>query len=55
MSARPGRFIDVIETHWPGERDSRLASDPSFGEVTARLWEQLRGESIKALTGQNGA
>jgi NitT/TauT family transport system ATP-binding protein len=55
MSARPGRFIDVIETHWPADRDSRLASDPSFGEVTARLWEQLRGESIKALTGQNGA
>jgi len=55
MSARPGRFIDIIETHWPSDRDSRLASDASFGEVTARLWEELRGESIKALTGENGA
>ena len=23
MSARPGRFIDVVETGWPRERDSR--------------------------------
>ena len=24
MSARPGRVIDVVETHWPRERDSRI-------------------------------
>ena len=54
MSARPGRFIDVIETGWPRDRDSRLAERPEFGAVTARLWALLRPESIRAL-GQGGA
>src|SRR6516165_4336652 len=27
MSARPGRILDVVETHWPRDRDSRLASE----------------------------
>jgi NitT/TauT family transport system ATP-binding protein len=49
MSARPGRFIDVVETHWPRERDSRIVSDSLFGPITARLWSQLREESMRAL------
>jgi NitT/TauT family transport system ATP-binding protein len=49
MTARPGRFIDVIETHWPRERDSRIVSEPAFGELTSRLWTLLRDESRKAL------
>jgi NitT/TauT family transport system ATP-binding protein len=49
MSARPGRFIDLVETHWPRERDSRVVSDPAFGAVTARLWSSLREESMKAI------
>ena len=49
MSARPGRFIEIIETGWPRERDSTIVAEPTFGEITARLWEQLRGESLKAL------
>jgi NitT/TauT family transport system ATP-binding protein len=49
MSARPGRFIDVIDTGWPRERDSTIVAEPAFGEITARLWERLRGESLKAL------
>jgi NitT/TauT family transport system ATP-binding protein len=49
MSARPGRFIDVVTTGWPRERDSRIAAEPAFGAVTARLWSRLRGESMKAL------
>jgi NitT/TauT family transport system ATP-binding protein len=49
MSARPGRFIDLVETAWPRERDSRIVADPGFGRVTARLWESLRAESLKAL------
>ncbi|MBM3346952.1 MAG: ABC transporter ATP-binding protein, partial [Betaproteobacteria bacterium] len=52
MSARPGRFIDIVETGWPRERDSRIASDPAFGKVTARLWDRLRGESMKAMEGE---
>ncbi len=49
MSARPGRFIDVIETGWPLERDSRIVSDERFGRVTSRLWSLLREESLKAI------
>jgi NitT/TauT family transport system ATP-binding protein len=49
MSARPGRFIDVIKTDWPRERDSTIVSNPSFGDVTAKLWSLLRTESLKAL------
>jgi len=49
MSARPGRFIDVISTGWARERDSRIVARPEFGAVTARLWNLLREESIKAL------
>ncbi|MBM3568168.1 MAG: ABC transporter ATP-binding protein [Alphaproteobacteria bacterium] len=49
MSARPGRFIDIIDTGWARERDSRIAAEPSFGALTARLWSLLRDESLKAL------
>ena len=49
MSARPGRIIDVVETGWPRERDSRIVEQASFGAVTARLWKTLREESMKAL------
>jgi len=51
MSARPGRFIDIIETNWPRDRDSRIASSASFGEVNARIWTQLRDESLKSMQG----
>jgi NitT/TauT family transport system ATP-binding protein len=49
MSARPGVFIDLVETGWARERDSRLAAEPAFGAVTGRLWAALRDQSIKAL------
>ncbi|HVF64848.1 MAG TPA: ABC transporter ATP-binding protein [Casimicrobiaceae bacterium] len=49
MSARPGRLIDVVETGWPPERDSRIVQRADFGAVTARLWKTLREESIKTL------
>ena len=49
MSARPGRLIEVLPTWWPRERDSRLLSEPRFGELTGRLWSVLRGESLRAL------
>jgi NitT/TauT family transport system ATP-binding protein len=51
MSARPGIFIDIVETCWPQDRDSRLVSDAAFGAITARLWLTLRGESQRALEG----
>ncbi len=49
MSARPGRFIELVETGWPRERDSSIVGETAFGEITGRLWERLRGESLKAL------
>ena len=49
MSSRPGRFIDLVETGWPRDRDSRIVSDAAFGAVTARLWSSLWTESMKAI------
>ncbi|MFT5219526.1 MAG: NitT/TauT family transport system ATP-binding protein [Gammaproteobacteria bacterium] len=49
MSARPGNFIDIVETGWPAERDSRLATHDEFGQVTTKLWDKLREESKKAM------
>jgi NitT/TauT family transport system ATP-binding protein len=49
MSARPGRFIDIVETGWERTRDSRIVSTPRFGEINARLWEKLRVESLKVM------
>lgn len=49
MSARPGKFIEVIETGWPGGRDSSLVSMPEFGVLTGRLWALLQSESRKAM------
>jgi NitT/TauT family transport system ATP-binding protein len=49
MSARPGRLIDVVETHWPRERDSRIIEHADFGTITARLWKSLREESMKTI------
>jgi NitT/TauT family transport system ATP-binding protein len=49
MSSRPGTFIDIVPTGWPRERDSRNVSDERFGQITARLWSQLRTESLKAM------
>ena len=57
MSARPGRFIDIVATGWGRDRDSRIATSERFGTITARLWALLRDESIKAIrqTGEGGA
>jgi len=49
MSARPGRLIDIIETGWPRERDSRIVEHAEFGTITARLWKSLREESLKTI------
>jgi NitT/TauT family transport system ATP-binding protein len=49
MSARPGRLIDVVETNWPRDRDSRIVERSEFGAITARLWKTLREESLKTI------
>lgn len=50
MSTRPGTFIDIIETGWDRDRDSRVVSTPHFGDITARLWEKLRVEALKMMS-----
>ena len=49
MSARPGCFIDMVDTGWDRDRDSRIVSDASFGALTGRLWASLRQESMRAM------
>jgi NitT/TauT family transport system ATP-binding protein len=41
--------MDIVETRWPRERDSTIVSEARFGEITGRLWDNLRGESLKSL------
>lgn len=54
MSARPGRFIDIITTGWSRDRSSRNAADPRFGELATQIWDVLREESLKAMSLQAG-
>jgi NitT/TauT family transport system ATP-binding protein len=54
MSARPGVFIDIVETGWSRDRDSTLAGDDRFGAVSSRLWTMLRSESMRAMGQQTG-
>jgi len=49
MSARPGRLLETVSTGWPVDRDSRIVESPEFGQVTARLWQRLREESMKSI------
>jgi NitT/TauT family transport system ATP-binding protein len=51
MSARPGRMLEIIETGWGEERGSKVVASPRFGEITARLWQLLREESLRAMVG----
>jgi NitT/TauT family transport system ATP-binding protein len=54
MSARPGTFLEILETGWPSDRDSRIGEDERFGRITAHLWSVLRSESIRAMGYDNG-
>jgi NitT/TauT family transport system ATP-binding protein len=54
MSARPGRLMDVIETGWSRDRDSRVIEDERFGAVTARIWRTLRQESQAVAAAKGG-
>jgi NitT/TauT family transport system ATP-binding protein len=49
MSARPGKAVDLVETGWPRERDSRIVEREKFGAITSRLWKTLREESLKTM------
>lgn len=49
MSARPGHFLDVIDTGWPTDRDSRIAETEAYGKLITRIWSRLRTESMAAM------
>ena len=49
MSARPGRFIDMVKTDWGRDRDSRVVAEGRFGSLTGRVWTRLREESLKSI------
>jgi NitT/TauT family transport system ATP-binding protein len=50
MSSRPGRFLEIIPTNWPRDRDSNIVTNPGFGNLNAHLWSLLRQESLKAMS-----
>jgi len=54
ISATSAGHIAEVVTGWPKTRDSRIFSEPRFGEITAQLWSSLRAESMKSI-GQAGA
>ena len=49
MSARPGRFLDIVTTNWPRDRDSTIVTRPDFGRITSHLWTLLRDQSMKSI------
>ena len=48
MTARPGRVKDVIDVALPYPRDLNA---PEVTDLRAKLWEQVREESLKAMAG----
>jgi NitT/TauT family transport system ATP-binding protein len=55
MSARPGRFLEIVATGWPRQRDSTVVASEAFGRLTSRIWTRLRAESLRALGHQQAA
>jgi NitT/TauT family transport system ATP-binding protein len=49
MTARPGRVKDVIDVPLPYPRDLNA---PEVVELRAKLWEQVREESLRAMSGR---
>ena len=49
MSSRPGRFIELLTTGWPRDRDSRIVGEEAFGRQTGHVWSVLREQSMLAI------
>src|SRR5262249_27233659 len=49
ISTGPGRIIELVETGWPAERNSRIVEEAAFGRLTAHVWSKLRAEAMRAL------
>src|SRR5262245_41857109 len=48
MTSRPGRVKDVLEVTLPFPRDLNA---PEVTDLRAKLWDQVREESLRAMTG----
>jgi NitT/TauT family transport system ATP-binding protein len=48
MTARPGRIKDVVDVALPLPRDPNA---PDVADLRAKLWDQIREESLKAMDG----
>ena len=48
MTSRPGRVKDVLDVTLPFPRDLNA---PEVTDLRAKLWEQVREESLRAMTG----
>jgi len=44
----PGLFIDIVETGWSASVTA-ASSPPAVRQITARLWDRLRVESMKLM------
>ena len=54
MSARPGSFIGDHRIDVPRPRDfNHLHADPRFASYYDGLWNELRGEAVKAMAGRS--
>ncbi|HEV8441647.1 MAG TPA: ABC transporter ATP-binding protein [Methylomirabilota bacterium] len=49
MTSRPGRIKDVVDVTLPLPRD---LNSPEVVDLRAKLWEQIREESLKAMDGR---
>lgn len=49
MSYRPGTILDVVPVDLPDHRDAGIVASPRFGELTARIWDLVRGEALRGF------
>jgi NitT/TauT family transport system ATP-binding protein/sulfonate transport system ATP-binding protein len=49
MTARPGRIKAVVDVPLPRPRHYTLKTSPEFAALKARLTDEVRAESIRAV------
>jgi len=47
MSPRPGRIHEIIDVDLPRPRNDETRTDPRFVELTAYIWDMLRGMIVR--------
>ncbi len=50
MSPRPGRIHEVIDIDLPRPRNDEMRTNPRFVELTAYIWDTLRGMIVRGET-----